>query len=174
MDVLDRELGIANGAITTIHSAMNDQPVIDSHHLDLRKTRSALTSIIPVATSLEKGIARILPRMKGKFETLTLRVPTPNVSLMDITLTVEKNTTSKQVNLALIRASQGRLSGILGVSEEQLVSCDFNHDPHSCVVDLVQTRVSANRLVKIQAWFDNEWGFANRMLDTTLAALAVR
>ncbi len=174
LDVLDRELKIASGAITTIHSAMNDQPVIDSHHSDLRKTRSVLTSIIPVSTSLEKGIARILPRMKGKFETLTVRVPTPNVSLMDITLAVEKNTTAEQVNLALTRASQGRLSGILGVSDEQLVSCDFNHDSHSCVVDLIQTRVSAKRLVKIQAWFDNEWGFANRMLDTTLAALAAR
>ncbi len=174
LDVLDRELGIERGGITTIHSAMNDQPVIDSHHQDLRKTRSVLTSIIPVSTSLEKGIGRLLPRLKGKFETLTIRIPTPNVSLMDITLAVEKDTTAEQVNLALTRASQGRLSGILGVSDEQLVSCDFNHDSRSCVVDLVQTRVSARRLVKIQAWFDNEWGFANRMLDTTLAALTAR
>ena len=145
--------------------------MIDAHNNDLRKTRSALQSIIPVSTSLEKGIARILPNMAGRFETLAIRVPTVNVSMMDISVMVNMDTDVQQVNDLLVRASKNALSGILGVSDEQLVSCDFNHDPRSAVIDLPQTRVSCRRLIKIQAWFDNEWAYANRMLDTTLAAL---
>jgi D-erythrose 4-phosphate dehydrogenase len=171
LHVLDTHLGIERGATTTIHSAMHDQPVIDAYNKDLRKTRSALQSIIPVSTSLDRGIARILPHMAGRFETLAIRVPTVNVSIMDITLMVNMDTDARQVNDLLIQASQNALSGILGVSDEQLVSCDFNHDPRSAVIDLPQTRVSGRRLVKIQAWFDNEWAYANRMLDTTIAAL---
>lgn len=171
LHVLDTHLGIENGVTTTIHSAMHDQPVIDAYNKDLRKTRSALQSIIPVSTSLAKGIARILPHLAGRFETLAIRVPTVNVSMMDITVTVNRDTSVRQVNDLLDHASQNALSGILGVSDEQLVSCDFNHDPRSAVIDLPQTRVSGRRLVKIQAWFDNEWAYANRMLDTTIAAL---
>jgi D-erythrose 4-phosphate dehydrogenase len=171
LHVLDTRLGIESGVTTTIHSAMHDQPVIDAYNKDLRKTRSALQSIIPVSTSLNRGIARILPKMAGRFETLAIRVPTVNVSIMDITVVVNTETDARQVNDLLIQASENALSGILGVSDEQLVSCDFNHDPRSAVIDLPQTRVSGGRLVKIQAWFDNEWAYANRMLDTTIAAL---
>ncbi|MDD9301119.1 MAG: erythrose-4-phosphate dehydrogenase [Desulfobacter sp.] len=171
LDTIDQKLGIDNGAITTIHSAMHDQPVLDAYNTDLRKTRSALQSIIPVSTSLEKGIGRILSHLDGKFETLAMRVPTTNVSIMDITLGVKTDTHAHEVNQMLARAADGKLKGILGVSDEQLVSCDFNHDPRSAIVDLPQTRVSGRRMVKIQAWFDNEWGYSNRMLDTTIAAM---
>ncbi len=171
LDIIHRALGIEWGSTTTIHSAMNDQPVIDAYNKDLRKTRSAIQSIIPVSTSLEKGISRILPEMAGKFETLAIRVPTTNVSIMDIALWVGTDTTAEAVNQMLIQASETHLEGILGVSDEELVSCDYNHDPRSCIIDLPQTRVSGTRMVKLQAWFDNEWGYSNRMLDTTLAAL---
>lgn len=170
--VLDHAFGIESGSVTTIHSAMHDQPVIDAYNPDLRKTRSALHSIIPVNTALEKGISKILPSMEGKFETLAIRVPTTNVSIMDITVLVKRDTDIRQVNDALIKASEGELKDILGVTDEHLVSCDFNHDPRSSVIDLYQTRVSKSRLVKIQAWFDNEWGYSNRMLDTTMAVFA--
>ncbi len=171
LDVIERHLGIDSGSITTIHSAMQDQPVIDAYDKDLRKTRSALQSIIPVTTSLEKGIVRILPQMEGKFDTLAIRVPTTNVSLMDITLVGKSDTNTAAINQMLTQAAEKEFKGILGVCDEQLVSCDFNHDPRSAIIDLPQTRVSGKRLIKIQAWFDNEWGYSNRMLDTTLAAL---
>ena len=171
LSVIDAVLGIDSGSITTIHSAMNDQPVIDAYNMDLRKTRSALQSIIPVTTSLAKGIGRILPHLDNRFETLAIRVPTTNVSIMDIALVVATDTDAAQINVLLTRAAESDLKGILGVNDEQLVSCDFNHDPRSAIVDLPQTRVSGSRLVKIQAWFDNEWGYSNRMLDTTIAAL---
>jgi len=171
LDIIERHLGIDSGAITTIHSAMQDQPVIDAYNTDLRKTRSALHSIIPVTTSLEKGIVRILPQMEGKFETLAIRVPTTNVSLMDITILVKSDTSADAINQMLTLAAATEFKGILGVCDEQLVSCDFNHDLRSAIIDLPQTRVSGKRLVKIQAWFDNEWGYSNRMLDTTIAAL---
>jgi len=174
LHVLDQTLGIESGTITTIHSAMHDQPVIDAYSSDLRKTRSALLSIIPVNTALEKGIYKILPSMEGKFETLAIRVPTTNVSIMDITLLVSSDTDSKAVNTALAKASEYELKDILGVTDEHLVSCDFNHDSRSSIIDLHQTRVSKKRLVKIQAWFDNEWGYSNRMLDTTIAAFETK
>jgi len=168
--VLEQTLGIESGSITTIHSAMHDQPVIDAYNPDLRKTRSAMLSIIPVNTALEKGISKILPSMEGKFETLAIRVPTTNVSIMDIVLLVKTDTNIQAVNNVLTNASEYGLKGILGVTDEHLVSCDFNHDPRSSIIDLHQTRVSRKHLVKIQAWFDNEWGYSNRMLDTTIAA----
>nr|WP_319392723.1 glyceraldehyde 3-phosphate dehydrogenase NAD-binding domain-containing protein [uncultured Desulfobacter sp.] len=171
LSVIDAALGIDSGSITTIHSAMNDQPVIDAYNMDLRKTRSALQSIIPVTTSLAKGVGRILPHLDDRFETLAIRVPTTNVSIMDIALVVAADTDADQINALLTRAAESDLKGILGVNDEQLVSCDFNHDSRSAIVDLSQTRVSGSRLVKIQAWFDNEWGYSNRMLDTTIAAL---
>ncbi len=172
--VLDKAFGIESGSITTIHSAMHDQPVIDAYNTDLRKTRSALHSIIPVSTALEKGIAKILPAMEGKFETLAIRVPTTNVSIMDIAVLVNMDTDIYEVNDALSEASENELKNILGVTDEHLVSCDFNHDPRSSVIDLHQTRVSRKRLLKIQAWFDNEWGYSNRMLDTTIAAFSAK
>lgn len=164
--LLDEQFGIEYGVTTTIHSAMNDQPVIDSyHHTDLRLTRSALQSIIPVDTSLDKGIDRLLPNLAGRFKCLHMRVPTINVSVMDISVNLSRDTTEAEVNALLKAASEGALFNLLGYTEEPHASVDFNRDSHSAVVDATQTRVSGKRLLKLVCWFDNEWGFANRMLD---------
>lgn len=166
LKVLDDNFGIESGAITTIHSAMNDQPVIDSYHdQDLRKTRSAMQSIIPVETALAKGIERILPNLAGKLEAQAIRVPTVNVSAMDLSINVSRDTTIDEVISAIKKASAAMPVNILGVTEEPLASCDFNHDPRSAVVDLNQTKVINRRLIKLLVWFDNEWAYANRMLD---------
>ena len=173
LKVLNDALGIESGIITTIHSTMNDQPVIDAyHHHDLRRTRCAGQSIIPVDTGLARGIDRILPMLSGRFQAVSMRVPTINVSALDITLVVARETGVAEVNKILKKATLGRLAGILGYTEEPLASCDFNHDSRSSVVDGNQTRVSGKNLVKVLAWFDNEWAFANRMLDTTAAWMA--
>lgn len=159
-------LDIESGTITTIHSAMNDQPVLDAyHHTDLRKTRAASCSIIPVDTALARGIERVLPEMADRFSAQALRVPTLNVSALDLTVRVRRHCDEAAVNALLHDAAQSRFEGVLGYTEEPLASCDFNHDPHSGIVDASQTRVSGGRLVKVLIWFDNEWGFANRMLD---------
>ncbi|MFT4613532.1 MAG: D-erythrose 4-phosphate dehydrogenase [Bacteroidia bacterium] len=159
-------VGIESGTITTIHSAMNDQPVLDAYHnTDLRKTRAASASIIPVDTALAVGIERLLPEMTGRFTAQALRVPTQNVSAMDLTVQVSRDTTEAEINQILRAASHSRFDGVLGYTEELLASCDFNHDPRSSIVDASQTRVSGKRLVKVLTWFDNEWGYANRMLD---------
>lgn len=167
LDLLDKELGILNGVSTTIHSAMNDQPVIDSYHqTDLRLTRSAMHSIVPVDTGLDKGIDRLLPHLAGKFQCLHVRVPTINVSMMDLSINVATETTAEQINAILHKASQqGSLKGLLGYTEEPHASVDFNRDSRSAIVDGTQTRVSEGKLIKLVCWFDNEWGFANRMLD---------
>ncbi len=163
---LEDTVGIETGTITTIHSAMNDQPVLDAyHHTDLRKTRAASQSIIPVDTALAKGVERLLPDMVGRFTAQALRVPTLNVSAMDLTVHTRVDTSEADINRILRAASQSRFDGVLGYTEELLASCDFNHDPRSCIVDASQTRVSGGSLVKILTWFDNEWGYANRMLD---------
>lgn len=159
-------VGIASGTITTIHSAMNDQPVLDAyHHTDLRKTRAASQSIIPVDTGLARGVERVLPEMKGKFSAQALRVPTLNVSAMDLTVQTCHDTSVNAVNRILYEAAQSRFAGVLGYTEEPLASCDFNHDLRSSIIDASQTRVSGSRLVKVLTWFDNEWAYANRMLD---------
>jgi erythrose-4-phosphate dehydrogenase len=166
IQALDDALGIEFGTITTIHSAMNDQPVLDAyHHTDLRKTRAASQSIIPVDTALARGVERILPSMEGRFSAQALRVPTLNVSALDLSVLVNSNCDERRVNQALAEAAQCRFDGILGYTEELLASCDFNHDARSSVVDASQTRVSGKRLVKVLTWFDNEWAYANRMLD---------
>lgn len=163
---LDDGIGIELGHITTIHSAMNDQPVIDAyHHTDLRRTRSASSSIIPVETGLAKGISRVLPAFEGKFTATAMRVPTVNVSIMDLTMVMKRATDAEEVNQLLKEAANGEQCGVLGYTDELLASCDFNHDVRSSIVDGGQTCVTGDRLVKIMAWFDNEWGFANRMLD---------
>ncbi len=163
---LDAAIGIEHGTITTIHSAMNDQPVLDAyHHTDLRKTRAAFQSIIPVDTGLARGVERILPEMTGRFSAQALRVPTLNVSAMDLTFTTRRDTSVEEVNAALAAAAGAGFKGVLGFTREPLASCDFNHDPRSSIVDASQTRVSGTRLVKVLTWFDNEWGYANRMLD---------
>ncbi|WP_346797015.1 type I glyceraldehyde-3-phosphate dehydrogenase [Halomonas sp. Bachu 37] len=166
LTVLDEALGIEHGVTTTIHSAMNDQPVIDAYHqTDLRLTRSAMHSIVPVDTGLAKGIHRLMPHLEGRFECLHVRVPTINVSAMDVALTVKRGTHADEVNALLRDASHTHLNGVLGYTEEPVASSDFNHDPRSGIVDATQTRVAGERLVKLLCWFDNEWGFANRMLD---------
>ncbi len=168
LKTLNDALGIQYGNMTTIHSAMNDQPVIDAyHHNDLRLTRSALQSIIPVDTALAKGINRLLPELKGRFTTSAVRVPTINVSCIDLTVQVGRDTSAQEVNEILQQATCNRLEGILGFSNEPHASVDFNHDKRSCIVDGTQTQVSAQRLVRLLCWFDNEWGFANRMLDVS-------
>lgn len=169
---LDDAFGVDSGVITTIHSAMHDQPVIDAyHHTDLRKTRSAVQSMIPVDTGLARGIERLLPEMVGRFEAQAMRVPTTNVSMIDLSLVVNQDVDADAVNKALAEASSHRFNGVLGYTEELLASCDFNHDSRSGVVDAGQTRVAGKRLVKVLTWFDNEWGYANRMLDVVGAWL---
>ena len=168
--VLDEAFGIDGGVITTIHSAMNDQPVIDAyHHTDLRKTRAAMQSIIPVDTGLALGIDRLLPELTGRFQAQAMRVPTLNVSAIDLSVMLKNQVDTASVNAALLAATHGNLRGVLGYTEEPLASCDFNHDPRSGIVDASQTRVSQQRLVKVLTWFDHEWGYANRMLDTLLS-----
>lgn len=170
---IDDAFGVESGTITTIHSSMHDQQVIDAYHSDLRRTRAASQSIIPVDTKLALGIERILPKFAGRFEAIAVRVPTINVTAMDLSVTVNTDVAIEDINQAIIKATGNGLSGILGYTEEPLVSIDFNHDPHSCIVDGNQTRVSHKRLVKMLVWCDNEWGFANRMLDTALAMAKV-
>jgi D-erythrose 4-phosphate dehydrogenase len=167
---LDDEFGVEYGVITTIHSAMNDQPVIDAYHnQDLRKTRSAVQSIIPVDTEIAKGIGRILPHLDGRFSAQAMRVPTVNVSAIDLTVTVRNDACIKSVNEAIRQAARLSVPDVLSCTDEPLASCDFNHDPRSAIVDLSQTRVSGVHLIKVLAWFDNEWAYANRMLDVANA-----
>lgn len=167
--VIDDAFGIESGAITTIHASMHDQQVIDAYHKDLRRTRAASQSIIPVDTKLAAGIERILPKFKGRFEAISVRVPTINVSAMDLSVTLNTDVTLEQINHVISDAANGNLSHIVDYTEEPLVSVDFNHDAHSSIIDGTQTRVSHKRLVKLLVWSDNEWGFANRMLDTAKA-----
>lgn len=169
--VIDDAFGVNSGTITTIHSSMHDQQVIDAYHKDLRLARAASQSIIPVDTKLAAGIERILPKFKGRFEAIAVRVPTVNVTAMDLSITVNEDVTIEDINLAIKSASKNNkdLLNVLAYTEEPLVSVDFNHDSHSCIVDGNQTRVSHKRLVKMLIWCDNEWGFASRMLDTARA-----
>lgn len=159
---------VQSGTITTIHASMHDQQVIDAYHPDLRRTRAASQSIIPVDTKLAAGIERILPEFAGKFEAIAVRVPTINVTAMDLSVTLRDDVTKAQVNQTLKEAGRFFPAYIIDYTEEPLVSIDFNHNPHSCIVDGTQTRVSHKTLVKTLVWCDNEWGFANRMLDTAL------
>jgi len=149
---------------------MHDQQVIDAYHKDLRRSRAASQSIIPVDTKLAAGIERVLPKFKGRFEAIAVRVPTINVTAMDLTLIVNNDASISDINQAIQAATKDhQLSGVLDYTEEPLVSVDFNHDSHSCIVDGSQTRVSHKPLIKMLVWSDNEWGFANRMLDTAMA-----
>ncbi|WP_199611420.1 erythrose-4-phosphate dehydrogenase [Flocculibacter collagenilyticus] len=170
---LDDVFGVQSGTITTIHASMHDQQVIDAYHPDLRRTRAASQSIIPVDTKLARGIERIMPKFAGRFEAISVRVPTVNVTAMDLSVSLQSDASIEKVNDAIKQAQNQRLEGILGYTEEPLVSVDFNHDPHSAIVDGTQTRVSHKHLAKLLVWCDNEWGFANRMLDTTMAIMKV-
>lgn len=170
--LLDDAFGIESGTVTTIHSAMHDQQVIDAYHSDLRRTRAASQSIIPVDTKLAAGITRIFPKFADRFEAIAVRVPTINVTAIDLSVSVREAVRAYEVNALLQNASEGAFRGIVDYTELPLVSVDFNHDPHSAIVDGTQTRVSGQHLIKTLVWCDNEWGFANRMLDTTLAMAA--
>jgi erythrose-4-phosphate dehydrogenase len=168
--IIDEQFGIDSGVITTVHSMMNDQPVIDAYHNpDLRKSRSSSNSIIPVTTELARGIDRVFPELAGRFTAVAFRVPVLNVSTMQLTALVRQTPSVAAINTLFSKAARQELAGILDYTELPLVSCDFNHDPHSAVVDGSHTSISGGRMVNLLAWFDNEWGYANRMLDTAAA-----
>ena len=166
LEHLHREFGIESGMIRTIHAAMHDQPVIDAYHnTDLRKTRAAFESLIPVDTGLAAGIERVLPDLEGRIEATAMRVPVSDVSAMDLSLNLANETSPQELNRSLERASRQDYKGVLGFINEPVVSRDFVHDGHSAIIDAGQTRVVRQRFAKILIWFDNEWGYANRMLD---------
>ncbi|SFA48947.1 glyceraldehyde-3-phosphate dehydrogenase (NAD+) [Anoxybacillus pushchinoensis] len=165
--VLDEAFGIENGLMTTVHAYTNDQKNIDNPHKDLRRARSCAQSIIPTTTGAAKALALVLPHLKGKMHGMALRVPTPNVSLVDVVVDVKKDVTVDEVNEAFMQAARGELKGILDVTMEPLVSIDFNTNPHSAIVDGLSTMVIENRKVKVLAWYDNEWGYSCRVVDLT-------
>ena len=167
--VLDASVGIVKGFMTTIHSYTGDQPTLDTMHKDLYRARAAALSMIPTSTGAAKAVGLVLPHLNGKLDGVAIRVPTPNVSAVDLTFEASRATSAEEVNAALLAASQGALKGILGVTTSANVSIDFNHDPRSSIVALDQTRVMGGTMVRILAWYDNEWGFSNRMLDTAAA-----
>ncbi len=162
-------LGIVAGIMTTVHAYTNDQVLTDVYHSDLRRARSATMSMIPTKTGAAASVGLVLPELKGKLDGFSVRVPTINVSFVDLTFTANRATSAEEVNGVLRAASLGALKGILEYTEEPLVSIDFNHNPASGTVDAPLTKVLGGTLVKVCAWYDNEWGFSNRMLDTTLA-----
>jgi glyceraldehyde 3-phosphate dehydrogenase len=167
---LHDKLGVESGLMTTIHAYTNDQVLTDVYHEDLRRARSATHSMIPTKTGAAAAVGLVLPELNGKLDGFAIRVPTINVSVVDLSFVSKKATTADEVNAILKAASQGELKGILGYNTDPLVSVDFNHNPLSSIFDSTQTRVSPDgKLVKVLSWYDNEWGFSNRMLDTTVA-----
>ena len=166
---LHDSIGLVAGIITTVHAYTNDQVLTDVYHSDLRRARSATTSMIPTKTGAAAAVGLVMPELKGKLDGFAVRVPTINVSLVDLSFTAKRATTVEEVNSILRAASNGALKGILDYTEEPLVSVDFNHNPVSGTVDAALTKVVGGTLVKVCSWYDNEWGFSNRMLDTTLA-----
>ncbi|MBC7985214.1 MAG: type I glyceraldehyde-3-phosphate dehydrogenase [Sphingomonadaceae bacterium] len=165
--VLNDAIGIERGLMTTIHAYTNDQKILDQIHSDMRRARAAGMSMIPTTTGAARAVGEVLPELKGKLDGSAIRVPTPNVSLVDLTFTPSRDTSRDEVNGALKAASEsGPLAGILQYIEEPLVSIDFNHDPHSSSVDSLETAVLEAKLVRVVSWYDNEWGFSNRMVDT--------
>jgi glyceraldehyde 3-phosphate dehydrogenase len=168
--VMNELVGIERGLMTTIHAYTNDQKILDQIHPDKRRARAAAMSMIPTTTGAARAVGEVLPELKGKLDGSAIRVPTPNVSLIDLTFTPGRETSLEEVNRALKAASEsGPLAGILAYSEEPLVSIDYNHNPASATVDSLETAVLEGRLVRILAWYDNEWGFSNRMVDTAAA-----
>ena len=163
--VLNDSIGIERGFMTTVHSYTGDQPVLDTLHKDLHRARGAATSMIPTSTGAARAVGLVLPELAGKLDGTAIRVPTPNVSLIDFTFSTPRDTTVDEVNGAVSAAAEGPLAGVLGVSDASLVSMDFNHDPASSTVDLGETQVVEGRFVRVLSWYDNEWGFSNRMGD---------
>jgi glyceraldehyde 3-phosphate dehydrogenase len=170
---LHEKVGLVNGLMTTIHAYTNDQVLTDVYHEDLRRARSATQSMIPTKTGAAAAVGLVMPELNGKLDGFAIRVPTINVSLVDLSFVAARDTTVEEVNAIVKAASEGELKGILGYNTEPLVSIDFNHNPLSSVFDATLTKVSG-RLVKVSSWYDNEWGFSNRMLDTTVALMAAR
>ncbi len=165
--VLHENFGIVHGLMTTIHSYTSDQMLQDGPHKDLRRARAAALSMVPTSTGAAKAIGLVLPMLNGKLDGIAIRVPTPNVSVVDLTATVERDAEESSVNAAMKKAAEGELRGILAYSDEPLVSVDFNGNPHSSIFDAPLTKVLGKRLVKIFSWYDNEWGYSNRLADVT-------
>jgi glyceraldehyde 3-phosphate dehydrogenase len=163
--VLDDKFKILKGSMTTIHSYTNDQPVLDFPHKDLRRARAAAINMIPTSTGAAKAIGLVMPHLKGKLDGYSMRVPTPDVSVVDLVAVVEKNTTTEEVNAALKSAAEGSLKGILAYTEDPVVSSDMLHNPNSSIVDAGLTKVLDGNLVKVVAWYDNEWGYSSRVVD---------
>ena len=164
--VLNDAIGIERGLMTTIHAYTNDQKILDQIHEDPRRARAAGMSMIPTTTGAARAVGEVLPELKGKLDGSAIRVPTPNVSVVDLTFTPTRDTTKDEVNALLKAAAVGPLKGILGYTDEPLVSIDFNHDSHSSTIDSLETTVIDGKLVRVLSWYDNEWGFSNRMVDT--------
>ncbi len=167
--VLHNKIGIEKGMMTTIHSYTGDQPTLDTMHKDLYRGRAAAMSMIPTSTGAAKAIGLVMPELNGKLDGISVRVPTPNVSVVDLKFVASRDTTPQEVNAAIKEAAEGALKGVLGYTNEPLVSMDFNHDPHSSIFHMDQTKVMDGNLVSILTWYDNEWGFSNRMSDTAVA-----
>lgn len=163
--ILNDEFGIVAGFMTTVHAYTNDQNVLDGGHKDLRRARTCAASMIPTSTGAAKALGQVLPELDGKLDGTAVRVPTPNVSLVDLAFTAEKSTSVEAINAAIKSASQGKMKGVLGYNEAPLVSIDFNHNPHSSVFDATQTYKVGDNLYRVATWYDNEWGFSCRMLD---------
>ena len=170
---LHEKLGVEQGLMTTIHAFTNDQKLNDVYHSDVRRARSAVQSMIPTKTGAAAAVGLVLPELNGKLDGFAMRVPTINVSVVDLSFTASRETTVEEVNQILMDASKGELKGILATNELPLVSVDFNHNPHSSIFDVTQTKV-IGKLVKVLSWYDNEWGFSNRMLDTTVALMQAK
>ncbi|KPK59914.1 MAG: glyceraldehyde-3-phosphate dehydrogenase [Gammaproteobacteria bacterium SG8_31] len=169
---LNDTIGVVSGLMTTIHSYTNDQKLLDVYHSDLRRARATALSMIPTKTGAAAAVGLVLPELQGRLDGFAIRVPTPNVSMVDLTFHAARETDKEEIDRVLRDASQGFLKGILGFNDEPLVSIDFNHDPRSSIYESHLTRVAEGTLVKVCSWYDNEWGFSNRMLDTTLALMA--
>lgn len=165
---LNDAIGIQNGFMTTIHSYTGDQRIVDTAHNDLHRARAAACNMIPTSTGAAKAVGKVLPELNGKLDGVSMRVPTPNVSVVDFKFTASKNTTVEEVNKAIVDAANGSLKGVLGTYDEPLVSSDFNHNPLSSIFAVNETKVLDDTLVRVMSWYDNEWGFSNRMLDTAV------
>jgi glyceraldehyde 3-phosphate dehydrogenase len=166
---LNDAIGIKRGFMTTIHSYTGDQPTLDTMHKDLYRARAAAMSMIPTSTGAAKAVGLVLPELNGKLDGVAIRVPTPNVSCVDLTFEAARDTTIEEINAAVQSAAEGAMKGVLGYTDDPLVSMDFNHDPHSSVFASEQTKVMDGNMVRILTWYDNEWGFSNRMADTAVA-----
>ncbi len=172
--VLDEKIGIVHGLMTTIHSYTNDQVLTDVYHSDLRRARSATMSQIPTKTGAAAAVGLVLPKLNGKLDGFAMRVPTINVSVVDLSFVAARETSKDEIDAAINEAANGALKGILAVNTKPLVSIDFNHNPASSTYDATQTRVMGGTMVKVLSWYDNEWGFSNRMLDMTVALMAAK